>query len=82
MPIGDWSTSTTRSSALEPADRAVRAGRLLLAALEAPARRAVEHVLDQAALARARDAGHRGQPAEREARGHVLAGCGASRPRR
>jgi hypothetical protein len=56
---------------VEPAHRAMRADGLRLLALEFLQRRAIQDLLHQAALARARDAGDRGEPPEREARGNV-----------
>src|SRR5262249_9314273 len=58
--------------ALEPPDRAVGAGGLLLAALERAPRRAVQHLLHQAALSRARDAGPGAPAPDREAHRDVL----------
>ena len=57
---------------LEPLHRAMRADRLLLAPLVPLERGAIQDVLDEAALARTRHAGHRGEPTEREARRDAL----------
>ena len=82
MPIGDWSTSATRCRRSSPVTARCAPGGSSRRALERAARGAVEHVLDQAALARARHAGHGGEPPEREARVHVLEVVVARRPAR
>ena len=58
--IGDWSTMIILSTALQAADVAEALGRLARPAL-------VEDVVEERALARARDAGQAGEDVEREA---------------
>ena len=56
---------------LDAFDRLVR-GRLLVRAVERARHGGVERVVDQRRLARARDAGHAGEQADREGHAHVL----------
>ena len=74
-PSGDWSTSTTSETRVEPLDRVVRAD--LVHAREEPLPHALpgagrEHVHDERRLPRARHAGHGDELVKRKVDGDVL----------
>ena len=85
LPIGLWSISTTSSSASKPVsvvERADALAEVLLGGVlagELRLERAIQHVVDERALAGPRDAGHDGQRAERDADVDALAGCARAR---
>ena len=86
MPIGVWSTSSTRSTCSSAADRAcsrVTARRAASCACrgslaEQPLEVRVQHVARERRLAGAGHAGDHDQPAERDAHVDACAGCAAS----
>ena len=84
MPIGVWSTSSTRSNASQPVSALQPNGstRLRRRCARAAPQVREEHVARKRALAAAGHAGDDGQPLERNARAHIPSGCAAAHRRR